>query len=107
MVLVSFLIAGIVGVAVGCFFRASALIVTSFVFLVYGASVVHGWSAIGTIAMFLALLAAVQAGYICGLAISCFGKNIRTSMTGFFQPPPHEALYRSPHLGDSLGPQRR
>jgi hypothetical protein len=79
MMLVSFLTAGITGIVVGCFFRAGALIVVSFGFLVYAAIAVHGWNATSPVAAALALLATVQIGYICGVAISGFRKKkVRT-----------------------------
>lgn len=74
--LASFLIAGIIGIAFGCFLRASALVAASLVFLIYASSVVHERHAITAIAISFALVATLQAGYTFGLAISGFRKRI-------------------------------
>lgn len=85
--LVSFLIAGAAGVAVGCFFRASALVAASFVLLIYSATVVYERGAISAIAISFALLATMQAGYICGVALSGLRKKIMGFLKHQYESP--------------------
>ena len=73
--LVSFLIAAGAGVGIGCFFRASALIVASIALLIYAAVMRDGSDVISSVAITLGLLTTLQAGYIFGLALSSFRKK--------------------------------
>jgi hypothetical protein len=80
MMLVDFLIAAGAGVAIGFFFRVAALIAASIAFLIYAAAVPNGRDALSAIAISLALLTTLQAGYICGLALSSLSKKIQRSL---------------------------
>ena len=74
--MITFLIAGVVGIAAGIFLRAGALVVVSLIFLVYELSVVYANNPLKAIALCLALMTTIQAGYICGLAMSGLGIKI-------------------------------
>jgi hypothetical protein len=80
--LLSFLTASIVGLAIGYFFRVGALGIASLVFLVYAGVLFHGHLAARAIAISLALLATMQAAYICGLALRVFGQKFLRSFEG-------------------------
>ncbi len=74
--LINFLVVGITGVFLGCFFRLRAIIVSSLLLLGYAAYIVHDWSAARAIAVTFALLASMQGGYILGLAISSLAHKV-------------------------------
>ena len=80
--LLSFLAAGIVGLAIGYFFRGGALGIASLVFLVYAGVQFQGHAA-RAIVISLALLATMQAAYICGLALSVFGQKFLRGFGGY------------------------
>ena len=79
----TFLIVCIAGGFIGCFLRAGALVVASLIFLAYCvvSSVLSEPDAISAVVVSFAMLATLQAGYICGVAISTFGKKVLKTAT--------------------------